>query len=783
MQKIWEKEGLFKADDSSTKEKVYILDMFPYPSGEGLHIGHVEGYTATDIVSRYQRMNGKEVLHPIGWDAFGLPAENYAIKVGRHPRLTTDFNINNFRRQLKSLGLSYDWSREIDTSSERYYKWTQWFFLFLLKNDLAYRKESPVNWCNSCQTVLANEQIIDGKCERCKNLVEKKNLPQWFFKVTEYADRLLEALENLDWPESLKEMQRNWIGRSEGAKVAFKLKESKEEIEVFTTRPDTLYGATYMVLAPEHPLVMQITTEGQKLEIENYITATSHRSDLERTGTDQQKTGVFTGAYAINPVNKQEIPVWIADYVLMDYGTGAIMAVPAHDERDFEFAQKFGLPIKQVIKGETDELPYTGEGITINSDKYSDLSSEEAKKKITKKAKGEMAVTYKIRDWLVSRQRFWGAPIPIIYCEDCGTVPVPEDQLPVRLPKEADFTLKGDGKSPLERVEEFVNAECPKCGKPAKRETDTMDGFVDNSWYYFRYCDPNNEEEFASKEKIKTWMPVDLYIGGAEHAVGHLIYSRFFTKVLYDKGYVEFKEPFSKLVNQGLILAEDGVKMSKSLGNVINPDEIVKQYGADTLRIFEMFLGPLTDSKPWDTKGITGITRFLDKIYRFFESNIIQSDAAADEQTTKLLHKTIAKVTKDIEDLHFNTAIAALMEFLNKAHKQAELPVVEAEVFLKLLSPFAPHLADYLWRELGHEKSISLEPWPKADERFLEDEMTILAVQVNGKVRDKIEIATSASENEAKEAALQASNVQKHVGDKDVKKVVYVQGRIINLIV
>lgn len=782
MQQYWKDIDAFKTDDASGKPKAYILDMFPYPSGAGLHVGHVEGYTATDIVARYKRMKGFEVLHPMGWDAFGLPAENYAMKVNKHPRISTDENIQNFTKQINSIGKSIDWSREVDTSSEEYYKFTQWFFLLLLKHDLAYRKEAPVNWCEKDQTVLANEQVVDGHCERCKNPVVQKNLAQWFFKVTAYADRLIDGLEGLDWPESLKEMQRNWIGRSEGAKISFDVKDSSEQIEVFTTRPDTLYGATYMVLAPEHTLVEKLVSSEQKEAVQNYQEAASRKSDLERQA-DQEKTGVFTGAYAINPVNGKEIPIWVADYVLMGYGTGAIMAVPAHDERDFAFAKQFDLEMIQVIEGDDiSEQAYTGPGNLTNSGDYSGMTSEEAKKAITEKVSGELTVNYRIRDWLLSRQRFWGAPIPIIYCDDCGVVPVPEDQLPVELPKEADFTLSGDGKSPLARVEEFVNTTCPKCDKPAKRETDTMDGFVDNSWYFFRYLDPKNETAFADKEKLAHWMPVDLYVGGAEHAVGHLIYSRFFTKVLFDNGYISFEEPFTKLVNQGLILAEDGVKMSKSLGNVINPDDVVAEYGADCLRMYEMFLGPLTESKPWDTKGIIGIQRFLEKVYRFFEQDHVRSDISADDQLTAKLHKLIKKVSEDIEDLKFNTAIAGLMEFMNAAQKKSELPQLEGEVFLKLLSPFAPHLAEYLWKELGHEDSLGQQSWPEFDERLLQEEMTILAVQVNGKVRDKLEVRSDASEEEVKALALASEKIQKHLDGKDIKKVIYVPGRILNLL-
>lgn len=787
IQAFWEKNQPFTVKNSSKKPKKYILDMFPYPSGDGLHVGHVEGYTASDIVSRYNRMRGFDVLHPMGWDSFGLPAENYAMKVNIHPRLTTDKNTKNFKRQMQSLGFSYDWDREIDTSSEEFYKWSQWFFLLFYKLGLAYRKEAAVNWCDVCQTVLANEQVVNGMCERTKNPVTQKLMPQWFFKVTEYAERLLNDLDPLEWPESLKQMQRNWIGRSEGAYLTFVI-DGGESIKVFTTRPDTLYGVTYVVLAPEHPLVSKITAKSHTKEVAAYVEATKHRSDLDRTGFNQEKTGVWTGAYAIHPLTKQQIPVWIGDFVLSTYGTGAVMSVPAHDERDFAFAKKYGLPIKQVVvpangSAAPTDAPYTAEGILLDSDMFTAMPSEKARKEIVKAAEGEHAITYKIRDWLISRQRFWGAPIPIVYCDTCGMQPVSEDQLPVVLPKEADFSLKGDGKSPLARVESFVNTTCPKCGDAAKRETDTMDGFVDNSWYFFRFCDPKNNKAFAEKKALKRWMPIDLYIGGAEHAVGHLIYSRFYTKVLHDQGYIDFTEPFTKLVNQGLILAEDGQKMSKSLGNVINPDDVVKLYGADCLRMYEMFLGPIHEAKPWDTKGILGMRRFLDRVYRFYTNGGVTANASADPELTAALHRTVKKVTDDIEALHFNTAISAMMVFMNAAQDKKSMPVVEAEAFLKLLSPFAPHMAEHLWLELGHKQSISAEAWPVADESLLKMETITMGVQVNGKSRGTIDVAADADEATTKAAALANETVAKHLADKPIKKVIFVRGRIINFIV
>ncbi len=773
IQAFWEKGDYFKANDASKKPKAYVLDMFPYPSGDGLHVGHVEGYTATDIVARYKRMAGFEVLHPMGWDSFGLPAENYAMKVNIHPRLTTDKNTKNFKRQLKLLGFSYDWSREVDTSAESFYKWSQWFFLLFYKLGLAYRKDAAVNWCDICQTVLANEQVVNGMCERTKNPVVQKMMPQWFFKVTEYVERLLNDLDPLDWPESLKQMQRNWIGRSEGAYLEFAVEGIDDKIKVFTTRPDTFFGVTYVVLAPEHPLVAKITSKKQQKAVAKYIEGVSHRSDLDRTGFNQEKTGVDTGAFALHPLTGEKIPVWIGDYVLATYGTGAVMAVPAHDDRDMVFATKYSLPTKTVI---------TEEGMLIDSDMFSGMPAETGAKEIIRAAHGEKAVTYKIRDWLISRQRFWGAPIPIVYCKACGMVPVPEDQLPVLLPKEADFKLTGDGKSPLGRVADFVNTTCPTCGGKAERETDTMDGFVDNSWYFFRFCDPTNDKAFASKEALKRWMPVDLYVGGAEHAVGHLIYSRFYTKVLFDQGYIKFDEPFKKLVNQGLILAEDGQKMSKSLGNVINPDDVVNQFGADTLRMYEMFLGPINEAKPWDTKGILGVRRFLDRVYRYFESGAVKTDADADPKVTAQLHRTIKKVTDDIEALRFNTAISAMMVFMNTA-QDTVMPLVEAEQFVKLLSPLAPHLAEHLWLELGHKTSITHEPWPVADERLLKNETVTMGVQVNGKSRGTIEVPADADEATTKAAALANETVAKHVEGKPIKKLIFVRGRIINFIV
>lgn len=783
-QQKWDEQKLYEVDENSEKETYYCLDMFPYPSGAGLHVGHPEGYTATDIVSRFKRMNGYEVMHPMGWDSFGLPAENYAIKTGVHPKQSIAKNIQTFKRQIKSIGLSYDWSREFATSDPSYYKWTQWLFTLLYKNGLAYRKNAQVNWCDSCKTVLANEQVINGACERCKNEVVIKDLEQWFFRTTKYAEQLLTDLDELDWPEKLKTMQRNWIGKSEGAEIDFQIESLDTEITVFTTRPDTLFGVTYMVLAPEHELVKKIADSiKNKREVEEYIEQSVRKTEIERKDDTQEKTGVqLSGVFAINPANNERIPVFIADYVLKDYGTGAIMAVPAHDERDYAFAQKFNLEIKEVVSGgDVSVQAFSGEGELINSGKFNGMGSAEARKKITEAVNGKQTVTYKLRDWLISRQRYWGAPIPVVYCEDCGPVLVPEDELPVMLPDDVDF--KPSGESPLAKSKDFQTKNpCPGCGDHEKlrREVDTMDTFVCSSWYYFRYLDPQNEQEFCSKEKMQKWMPIDLYVGGAEHAVGHLIYSRFITKVLYDLGYISFNEPFTRVVNQGLILAEDGRKMSKSLGNVVNPDEVVAEYGADTLRLYEMFMGPLEDSKPWDTKGIRGVRRFLEKVDRIVDYQQFGNDS--DSEIERLLHKTIKKVTQDIGELKFNTAISSMMVLASAMQKRKKRSRKHVEVFVTLLAPFAPHLADELWERLGFEKSVHLSQWPTYDEALtVEDEIEI-AVQVNGKVRDKISISPNEEEGLVKERALSRDSIKKHLEGKELVKVIYIPGKILSLV-
>ena len=802
-QKIWTKNPkLSAADEKSKKPKFYFLDMFPYPSGDGLHVGHVEGYTASDIYSRYQRMIGKNVLHPMGWDAFGLPAENFAIKTGVHPDKSTHQNIKNFTKQINSLGLSYDWSREIDTSSPEYYKWTQWFFLFLYEHGLAYRKKAKVNWCESCKTVLANEQVENGVCERCKNEVVQKDLEQWFFKITDFAEDLIKDLDKIDWPESTKIAQKNWIGKSEGAIVKFSIsnfqfpnksqfKNDQRYLDVFTTRLDTIYGCTYCVVAPEHPLIENLKSEIENIkEVEKYIAKAKKKTDLQRTELQKEKTGVeLKGVKATNPFTNESVPIFVADYVLSTYGTGAVMAVPAHDERDWEFAKKYKLKIKEVIKSSDKKSSirneaYTDNGILIDSGKYSGLTSEKAREEMVKwleKNKlGEKTTTYKLRDWLISRQRYWGAPIPMIHCEKCGWQPVPEKELPVLLPKVKDYRPKGT--SPLGTNPDFVNTTCPRCKGKARRELDTMDTFVCSSWYFFRFADPKNKKEFASKNKIKKWLPVDLYIGGAEHTVLHLLYARFFTKALHKYKYINFDEPFAKLRHQGLVIAEDGRKMSKSLGNVINPDDIVKQYGADVLRLYEMFMGPLEDSKVWNTKSIVGLKRFLERVWKL--KSVISDQGSVNNNLEIQLHKTIKKVTEDIEGLRFNTAISALMILLNEFEKQEKLFTVHCLLFTQLLSPFAPHIAEEIWHELGHKKSIFLEKWPKYDPKLVVEKEANIVIQVNGKVRDQITVSADAKENDIKKLAFESEKIKKYIPNIDnIRKILFVPGRLINFVV
>ncbi len=920
----WDAERVFSAKEAPSKEKCYILDMFPYPSSNGLHVGHPIGYIATDILSRKRRMDGKNVLHPMGWDAFGLPAENYAIKIGGHPHDITQQSVANYIRQLKLIGFSYDWDREINTSLPSYYKWTQWMFLLLYKNGLAYKKQAPVNWCEFDQTVLANEQVVDGNCERCKNPVVQKELSQWFFKITDFADRLLYDLDSLDWPEKIKAMQRNWIGRSEGAEINFRgLQEDGGEFDlaVFTTRPDTLFGVTAVVVAPEHPIVGRITTEAEKGNVAAYIEATKKKSELERTGTDQAKTGVFTGAYTKHPFTGENVPVFVADYVLPQYGTGAVMVVPAHDDRDHAFAKTYGLRNVVVIEpvtGTPQEKPeyrrsivalvedaagkvlsinwgasmgghllvgggrdenedseacarreileetgyadldlvgisetihhryfahsknvgraidaiglhfrlksdrrdetaleadeqgkftvewlardeaatkisdplhayvlqkfafdraYTDDGVLTGSGAFDGLTSEEARKKIVAaletEKKGRRQINYHLRDWLVSRQRYWGAPIPIVYCDEHGEQPVPEEQLPVTLPTDVDF--RPTGESPLTRSKAFHDATCPKCGKPARRESDTMDTFVDSSWYFLRYCDPKNESAFAAKDKLDYWSPVDTYVGGAEHAVLHLLYARFFTKVLFDAKVVKFDEPFTKLKNQGLILGEDGEKMSKSRGNVVNPDDVIAEHGADAFRLYEMFMGDFEHVKPWSTTGIIGQRRFLERVWKL---------QAGDETPVKLralLHKTIKKVTEDIEHFKFNTAISAMMIFVNEC-EGATLSKADHEAFIKLLAPFAPHMTEELWEATGHKELIARAPWPAYDPTLTVDSEVEIALQVTGKVKDRITVPVDADDKELERLALQNEKVQAALEGKTITQVIVVKKRLVNIV-
>jgi leucyl-tRNA synthetase len=824
-QKYWEDNQSFAVtEDESVPEdkRVYVLDMFPYPSGAGLHVGHPEGYTATDIYCRYLRMNGYNVLHPMGFDSFGLPAENYAIKTGTHPKVTTEKNIENFRKQIKRLGFSYDWNREISTHTSEYYRWTQWIFLQLYKQGLAYESHTPINWCDNCKTGLANEEVKDGKCERCGTTVVRKSIRQWVLKITEYADRLLADLDSVNWPESVKLMQQNWIGRSEGASVVFQIDGMDDSLEVYTTRPDTLFGATYMVVAPEHPLVEKLTSVEQKSAVEEYLEATARKSDLERTDLAKDKTGVFSGSYAINPVNGKKIPIWIADYVLISYGTGAIMAVPAHDKRDWEFAKKFNLPIIEVLKSDVDvqEEAWTEDGIHVNSDFLDGLNKEDAINTmiawLEERELGTKSVNYKLRDWIFSRQRYWGEPIPLVHCPNCGTVPIPEDQLPLLLPEVSSYEPSGTGESPLAKIESWVETTCPVCGAAAKRETNTMPQWAGSCWYYLRYLDPNNDKEFVSKEKEQYWMPVDLYVGGAEHAVLHLLYARFWHKVLFDLGLVSTSEPFKRLVNQGMITSyayqrpdkslvptdmveevetdvfvekETGqklerviAKMSKSLKNVINPDEIIQEYGADSMRMYEMFMGPLEVSKPWATTGLNGIYRFLDRVWRLYEERPITDDEPSKE-LNKTLHKTIKKVTHDTATLNFNTAISQMMVLVNELYKVDEFPRVVAETLVKLLGPYVPHIAEELWEKLGNKESLTKVSWPTFEEKLTIDEEIEMVFQVNGKVRDKQTVSKGMDKASALAMAKESEKIQQWIEGKTIVKEIVVPDKLVNIVV
>ena len=836
-QKYWDTHKTFKVteDENYPKEKrMYVLDMFPYPSAAGLHVGHPEGYTATDIYCRYLRMNGYNVLHPMGYDAFGLPAENYAIKTGTHPKTTTNANIQHFTQQIKSLGFSYDWDRCVSTCEPDYYKWTQWIFLQLYKKGLAYESETPINWCPSCMTGLANEEVKEGKCERCHSPVTHKTIRQWILKITDYADKLDKDLEVLDWPESVKAMQHNWIGKSTGAEVTFTVadkdgKPTEDKLTVYTTRCDTLFGATYMVVSPEHKIISKITTAEQEAAVKAYQEEAAKKSDLERTDLAKDKTGVFSGSYAINPVNGKLIPIWIADYVLISYGTGAIMAVPAHDDRDWEFAKKFNLPIIEVLKSEVDvqKQAWTQDGIHVNSEFLDGLNKKDAIAKmlefLEEKKIGRKAINYKLRDWVFSRQRYWGEPIPLVHCPDCGTVPVPEEELPLTLPEVKTYQPTGTGESPLAAIDSWVNCKCPKCGKPAKRETNTMPQWGGSCWYYLRYLDPKNNQKFCSEKAEKYWMPVDLYIGGAEHAVLHLLYARFWHKVLYDCGVVSTKEPFQRLVNQGMITSfafqrkdktlvpvdeveqnADGkyiekatgaeleqivAKMSKSLKNVVNPDDEIKAYGADSVRMYEMFMGPLTMSKPWSTQGIVGIHRFLEKVWSVSEKPMSDIDITGKLQDKALISarktfaQTIKKVTEDTATLNFNTAISQMMIFINEISKLPEVPKAMWSDFVKVLSPYAPHLGEELWEKLGNKDTIAYVQWPTFNDDFTKDDTKEIVVMVNGKLRDKFEAAPGTADDTLKATAFELPGIKKFTDGHEVVKCIVVKDKLVNIVI
>lgn len=797
-QKKWDEAGIFTAKIDPARPKYYVLDMFPYPSAAGLHVGHVEGYTASDIMARYKRCQGFNVLHPIGWDAFGLPAEQYAIQTGIHPAVTTQKAVDNFKRQLKVLGFSYDWLREVSTCDPGYYKWTQFIFTILYKRGLTYQKEMPVNWCPALRTVLANEEVVDGKSERGGHPVEKRLMKQWMLKITAYAERLLKDLDKNDWHERTKDGQRHWIGKSEGLQGHFELKGHMEILEIFTTRPDTLFGVTFMVLAPEHPLVLKITTSENQKAVLDYQKKTVAKSDVDRQAA-AEKTGVFTGSFALNPINGQEIPIWISDYVLMDYGTGAIMAVPGHDERDFEFAQKFHLPIVRVIDGGDPstglraDLPYVGDGVCVNSSIINGLKKDEAIQKITayftEKKIGERKINYKFRDWLFSRQRYWGEPFPIVHYPKAGTMALEAKDLPVVLPVIDDFQPTEIGDAPLAKAnDDWLKVKNPLTGEIGQRETDTMPGSAGSSWYFLRYTDPQNPEALCSFETQKYFMPVDLYIGGAEHTVGHLMYARFWQKVLYDEGLVSHEEPFKKLVHQGMILGEDGEKMSKSRGNAISPDDVVVHYGADALRTYEMFLGPLERDKPWSQNGLVGVFKFLAKVWRLFhddrEERLIIDDLKPSEDIQRLLHQTIKKVTHDIETMAFNTAVSQLMIFVNEMGRQTTRPRLVLRPFLQLLAPFSPHIAEEIWHKMGEVGFVSTAPWPKHDENLAKANFVTMAVQINGKVKAKVEVEVDLEEKQIIEEIKKLPNISKALSEAgQIKKIIFVKNRIVNIII
>ena len=795
-QQIWADDQRYHTNESSAKPKYYVTGMFPYPSGAGMHTGHFMEHSIVDAVARFRRALGYNVMYPIGWDSFGLPAENYAIKTGRKPRETTADNIANFKKQLRSVGASIDWSREINTSDPEYYKWTQWIFTKLFEKDLAYQKESLQWWCPKDKTVLANEQVIDGKCWRCDSVVVKKSMKQWFFRITAYAEQLLAELPEMDWPDKIKIAQTNWIGKSEGAEITFQVDGSDDTITVFSTRPDTIFGATFLVLAPEHPLARTLLTDETRELVENYIDDAVKKSEIERSNDTKEKTGVFSGSYAINPATGQKIPIWIADYVLGGYGTGAVMGVPAHDDRDFAFAEKFELPVVEVIERPEDDIDtdacYHGEGVLVNSGAFDGTRSEDAREQIVtwleQEGKGKSQITYKMRDWLISRQRYWGAPIPIIYCPEHGTIPVPESDLPVLLPDVDDFQPRGDGKSVLAAQEDWVQTTCPVCGSPARRETDTMDGYACSSWYLLRYTDPHNTQQAWAPGKANYWAPLDMYVGG-DHATAHLLYVRFWTHVFRELGLTDFAEPVKKLVYHGLIQAEDGRKMSKSLGNVVDPLEVINAgYGADALRTFELFLGPINENSSWNSRGIAGVYRFLNRLWTLVQE-FDDSDKIGTLDTQKLdtiINSTTKKVTDDIHRLSFNTAIAALMECVNDLYKLKVAGYSEdwrphLKTLVQLVQPFAPHMAAELWQQLGETSQLDFAAWPVWDNAKIASDSLLIIVQVNGKLRAKLEVAADASEEQIKDLALADANVQKFV-PAESKKIIYVKGKLINIV-
>jgi leucyl-tRNA synthetase len=800
-QKKWEETGLYKFDPDKADKKLYCLEMFSYPSGANLHLGHWYNYALTDSWARMKRMQGYNVFHPQGFDAFGLPAENYAIKTGIHPKDSTYQNIKTMEEQLKKMGATYDWDYEVITCDPEYYKWTQWIFLKLYERGLAYRKKAPVNWCPSCKTVLANEQVIDGSCERCSSLVTKKDLTQWFYKITEYAQELLDCLPALDWPEKTKKIQQNWIGRSEGAEIVFEGAEGDFSFKVFTTRADTLYGVTYVVLAPENELVDRITTPEHKASVEEYRNISKMHTEIERLSTTREKTGVFTGSYAVNPVNGEKVPIWIADYVLAGYGTGCVMAVPAHDERDYEFAQKYGLPIRRVIKGAEgidDALPFVEDGILTESAEFSGIGSADARNGIVSKlheqGRGEMKINFRLRDWLVSRQRYWGSPIPIIHCEHCGAVPVPEKDLPVELPYNVEFKL--DGQSPLAKCEEFMNVACPKCGKPARRDPDTLDTFVCSSWYFLRYPDNKNSKEAFNTEWIDKMLPVDKYVGGAEHAAMHLLYARFFTKALRDMGYLHFDEPFLSLIHQGTILGSDGEKMSKSKGNTVSPDDYIKENGSDVFRMYLAFGFAYTEGGPWSDDGIKAISRFVGRVERLIEGAVDLDSKSEDvmgseeKELNYVRNYAIKGVTEDSERFQFNTSIARIMEFVNALYKYESLGLRNKSFYLdaladllKLMAPFAPHLTEELWEKMDKKYSIFNQPWPVWDEKALVRDEIEIVIQLNGKIREKLMIPSGLDKAQTEETVMQNDKVRALVEGRTVVKVIVVPGRLVNIVV